>query len=346
MAVTIRDIARLSNTSIAAVSRVLNNRGGVHPDKQQRILQLARELEYTPNRNARNLAMQCSQLIGVIASDLANNSYIDFIHQVEHWGRARGYQTLIADSERDLKVEAANVATMLEHRADGILIFPVAEFGSDQNVDHFLSLRLKKVPFVLHGSVQKGSFDAVCMDEEGIGHAIGRHFTELGHRQLAIAGCDNHTDTVRQRQLGFARAAAEAGAQIVCDDANIGLGPAQYDDAYLEYWRERLTGSSHPTALFVIHDGLALFFYRALHDWGLSIPDDVSVASIGDSPFIPYLIPALSAADPNIEDRAQAGMEILFDRIARPDAPPVVRDMQYTFIPRESTSPVPASVPV
>jgi LacI family transcriptional regulator len=339
MAVTIRDIARLSNTSIAAVSRVLNNRGGVHPDKQQRILQLARELEYTPNRNARNLAMQCSQLIGVIASDLSNNSYIDFIHQVENLGRARGYQTLIADSERDLKVEAANVATMLEHRADGILIFPVAEFGPNQNVDHFLSLRLKKVPFVLHGSVQKGSFDAVCMDEEGIGHTIGRHFAELGHSRLAVAGCDVPAETVVQRRAGFGRAADEVGARVVDDTTE--TGPEIYDGAYLDRWRGILTGPDRPTALFVIHDGLALVFYRAIHEWGLRIPDDVSVASIGDSQFIPYLTPSLSAANPNITDRAQAGMEMLFERIAKPDVPPVVREMRYTFIPRESTSPVP-----
>ncbi len=339
MAVTIRDIARLSGTSIAAVSRVLNGQAGVRPLKRESILRVARDLGYIPNRGARNLAMQRTHIIGVIASDLSNPNYIDFIQHVENLGRKRDYQILIAASNMKHEREVANVATMLEHRADGLLIFPVGEFGLALNADHFMALWLNRTPFVIHGAVQRGAFDAVCMDEEELGYVIGKHLTDFGHKRLAVAGSPFNSETARQRYAGFQRAATEAGARIVCDDLAFEAGEHDLTGVHGDFWRARFQEPGRPTALFTFSDTYALCFYNFLRNLGFAIPDDISIASVGNEPFSAFLSPPLTTADPRIGERARLGMKMLLERIETPGAPPVVQDLQYEFIPRESTGP-------
>jgi len=341
MAVTIRDIARLSETSIAAVSRVLNDRGGVRPEKRDRILDAVRELRYIPNRGARSLATQRTQLIGIVASDLMNPSYVDYIRLVEDFGRERDYQILIADSSLEHEREVANVATMLEHRADGILLWPVAEFGASQGLGHLHAVRAGRTPLVVHGAPERGAFDAVCVDEEGVGHAIGRHFVERGHRRIGVVGHGHRSDTERQRLVGVERAALGGDARVVCEDSGFDRPGYTLAPGHAASWREALRRDDRPTALLTYSDSLALVVYGIAGDLGLRIPEDLSIASIGNERFSPFLSPPLTTADPCIEARARVGMDLLYARIAHPEGPPIVRDLEYVLVERGSTGPCP-----
>ena len=67
---TIREISELANVSIATVSKVLNGKSGVNAQTREKILAVAKKLNYRPNLNARNLKNGCSRTIGIITEDL------------------------------------------------------------------------------------------------------------------------------------------------------------------------------------------------------------------------------------------------------------------------------------
>lgn len=336
MAVTIRDIADLLGTSVATVSRVLNDKPGVAPARRARVLQVARDLGYSPNRSARSLVLQRSQFIGFVVADLSNPRYIDFLRCIESIGRERGHQVLIADSAHDLEQERQNLEAMVEHRVAGLLVFPVAEYHRESTPEHFLDLHARRVPFVLLGNVGDDGLDAVLAREEEVGALLARHLLDLGHRRLAIAGSSPGSCTVEERCTGVRKAvrAFGEGAVVVCDDAGMGA----------DGWRAALARSDRPTGVVAINDEIALWFLTVLRDGGLSAPDDLSVASVDNLRWSSNVRPSLTTADACMEERAQRGMEMLFARMAAPDAPPMREMLSYRLIPRGSSGPPPARV--
>ena len=96
--VTIRDVAKRADVSIATVSRVLNNSSAVRPTTRESVMRAIRELDYRPNLMARMLSLGCSLSIGIILPFLTLPSFIE---------RLRGIQLVLADSEYEMLLVSA-----------------------------------------------------------------------------------------------------------------------------------------------------------------------------------------------------------------------------------------------
>ncbi len=335
MGITIKDIAVMANTSTATVSRVLSRKPGVAETKRRRILSLAEKLGYRPNRLAQNLALQKSYVLGFIAADLLNPIYIDFFRRVQRRVEAMGYQVLIADSEQDAKKERHNVEVMRQHRAEGMIIFPVHDWRLHSEVDHFLELRLQKYPFVVLGKLDGLSADIVTIDEVGISYKIGRHLLELGHRSIGFVGYDTENRPVRERYEGVRKALAESGVE---------LNPAHVIENS-EGWVDRtvamLRRPDRPTALVIISDVNTLMALRLIQETGLRIPEDLSIATFENGIWTRHLKPTITTTGEVNSEIATLAMDLLFARMEDRDRPPRQHLLLPELLIRESTGPCP-----
>lgn len=344
----IRDLARMANTSVATVSRALSGKAGVSETKRHNIMKLAEELGFRPNRFAQNLSFQKSHMIGFIASTLENLTYLHYYRIIEDYFKSRGFQLLIADSKLSVEKEKENIQTMLEHRAAGLLIFPVSDWHDNHDIQHFLELKVKKTPFVLLGRVEGYSFDCAYAEEVESAHQLGSHLLQLGHRRIGVLGHEHFNRPARERLSGMVRACVEAGLgneQTVMRDHLVMLdfGTEDVDEARLFTELGRLLrGANAPTALVPMSDYLALKLYRPLNRLGVRIPQDISIATFGDSYFSRYLDPALTLMTTDDDRVAHAAASMLDKRIADPEAPPMDEGIVQKFIMRESAAPPPS----
>jgi DNA-binding LacI/PurR family transcriptional regulator len=348
MSKNIRDLARMANTSVATVSRALSGKNGVSDEKRQNIIKLADELGFRPNRFAQNLSFQKSHMIGFIASTLDNLTYLHYYRIIEDYFKPLGYQLLIADSKLDLEKEKENIRTMLEHRAEGLLIFPVSDWHHNNEIDHFLELKLNKIPFVLLGRVEGYNFDCVFAEELESAYQIGRHLIELGHRRIGVVGYESQNRPARERLKGLMRAFVEAGfgndeevlqkhLSILSPDLN--MLDLRAEELIREEARRWFAGPGAPTALVPISDYVAIGLYRPFHQLGIRIPEDVSIATFGDSYFSRYLIPSLTLMTTDNNRVAHTAAMMLDQRIADPVRPPMAEGIVQKFILRETTAP-------
>lgn len=335
MGVTIRDIAALANTSTATVSRVLSNKPGVQEAKRRRILALVDKLGYSPNRIARNLALQKSHVLGFIAADLESKEYVDFFRHVQHKVESMGYQVLIADSERNLEKEKYNIEVMRQHRAEGIIVFPVHDWAVETDIDHFLQLRLQRFPFVVVGKLEGLSCDTVTAEERTVAGKIAKHLVDLGHRRIAFVGADEGNRPVRERLAAVRNALHRAGVDL--DDTTV----ITYDPGWEERLSALLSRDDRPTALIFMNDVLALMAYRTLLDQGLRLPEDLSIAAFGNDIWSRNLKPTITGTTTRIDEIALVALELLLSRIEDPDRPPVHRLIPQEVLLRESTAPPP-----
>jgi DNA-binding LacI/PurR family transcriptional regulator len=217
LAITIKDLAQMANTSTATVSRVLSDKPGVTEEKRKRILELAQRLGYSPNRIAQNLALQKSHVLGLIAADLRNTVYVDFLRRMQGRVEELGYQVLIADSELNPEMERHNISVMRQHRAEGLIIFPVLDYLGETQVEHLLELKLQRFPFVIVGRIEGFGFDFVISEETETAYKLTRRLIELGHRRIAFIGYRDNNRPVRERFEGMAKAMRESGLEVPAD---------------------------------------------------------------------------------------------------------------------------------
>ena len=333
--VKIDDIAALANTSTATVSRALNNKPGVTEATRQRIIKLAQELNYRPNRIAQNLALQKSHLIGFVAADLVNVVYIDFFRRVQKILEPLGYQVLISDSEQDVAKERQNIEVLRQHRAEGLIIFPIRDWHSETPVDHLMELRLRKFPFVVLGSIKGYGLDCVTSDEVGVARELTAHLLSLGHRRVGFIGHDPENRCVNERF---------EGVRLVLREAGLDLDPAHVV-AHREGWQEGLRAllqaPGRPTALVFMNDVLALMAHRLIGDLGIEVPRDLSIATFDDGLWTKHLRPTLTTTVENPQEIARVATDLLLQRMENPDGVPQTRLIPQKLIIRESTGPVP-----
>lgn len=337
VAVTIHDLAQMANTSTATISRVLSGKPGVSAAKRASILRLAEQIGYTPNRIAQNLALNKSHLIGLIASALDNTTYVQFFQYMQHHLEARGYRVLIADSELNVEKERHHIAMMREQRVEGMIVFPVHDWRSSSDIEHFLQLRLQKFPLVLVGRVEGFGLDCVTSEEVQTAHELTRHLIGLGHREFAFVGGDPANRCIVERKAGVQQALAEAGLTL----------KPEHDIADREGWVEELKGvlqrRGRPTALIFINDVCALFAHPMIVSLGLQMPGELSVVAFDDNIWSRYLTPALTTTRERIEEITGKVLEMLFSRIENPGVTPEQHLIAQDIVMRASTARAPGS---
>lgn len=334
MAITIKDLAQMANTSTATVSRVLANKPGVTEEKRKRITELAGRLGYSPNRIAQNLALKKSHVLGLIAADLRNPVYIDFLRRMQSRVEEMGYQVLIADSEVNPEMEKHNIQIMRQHRAEGLIIFPVNDYVGQSETDHLLELKLQKFPFVILGRIEGFGFDCVTSEEADSAYRLTRHLLDLGHKRIGFVGHWAANRPARERLEGVQKALAQKGLEL--DERCI--IPHGKDDEWVGGMTEMMRSSNRPTALVMINDTLALRAYRPMRELNLEIPRDVSLVAFGDSIWSRHLIPSLTTTQENNKEVTAIATEQLLKRLDNANLPPVQRQVPQEILVRESTA--------
>ncbi|MCA9902616.1 MAG: LacI family DNA-binding transcriptional regulator, partial [Anaerolineae bacterium] len=241
---TIKDVAERAGVSNATVSRVLNNNPQVDENLRLRVLEAVNTLGYQPNRDARRLRAQSSNVIGLIISDIQNPYFISVIGGVEDAAYARQMNVILCNSNEDLTKQAMYLRVMDAERVAGLIIVPC----HCKETDDILRLSKTGVPIILLDRVLSNShMDAVLVDNVRGAQEAVTHLIDLGYRRIAIIGGPTYIQTGRDRNQGYRNALAAAGLPI--DECLIRSGDFKMDSGY-RLASELVNSDAPPDAIF------------------------------------------------------------------------------------------------
>jgi LacI family transcriptional regulator len=293
--VTIRQLARLSGVSIGTVSRALNGYADVRPETRERIMRLARELDYTPSASARSLVTQRSHVVGVFLDTGEGHPDVQhpFFHEVLGGLKDRigagGFDLLLFASERPGNGYGPHsyLKRARHHSVEGVVMM-----GVDPEESEVRRLARAELPCV-GVDVELDGPATECVMSDNVDGAIQavRHLHALGHRRIAtITGMIEKRPGI-DRLRGYRAALQELG--LAYRDEYVAYG-----DFYFESGRAAtarlLALPEPPTAIFAGADLTALGAIRAATEAGLSIPRDLSVVGFDDIQIAPHLNPPLT----------------------------------------------------
>jgi LacI family transcriptional regulator len=309
---TIRRVADRAGVSIATVSRVSVDPRAVSDKLRLRVQEAARALNYRPSRAARTLRVGTSQAVGVVIPDLENPFFTAVVRGIEGVLQAAGYMLLLANSDEDAARERNILETLRADGVAGIIFVPIN--GARDAYREVLAPPLQVV--AVDRSPSNLRPDLVTVDNVQGTRAGVEHLLALGHREVALLGGPSRHSTAKEREEGYALALQAAGRPIRPElvyhgDFREGGG---YDGM-----RALMALPRRPTAVFVANNLMTLGAFRALHEAGIRIPDEVALVGFDDMPWATSLNPPLTATSQPSQEIGSAAADLLLDRIARPD---------------------------
>jgi DNA-binding LacI/PurR family transcriptional regulator len=303
--VSIREVARRAAVSPATVSRVLNGSASVQESSRRRVLDAVADLQYRPNRLARNLRRQQADMIGVVVSDIENPHFSEAVRVVEDEAYKAGYRVLLCNTDETGDKQQAYLEMMADERVIAAIVSPADAQAS--GVDSLLSLGIPVVAF--DRMIEDDRVDAVvCANVEGLRRAT-EHLLWLGHERIAFLGGRTDVETGAERLEGYTLAMRAAGVVPFAFDGGFRTeGAEQAVD-------ELLAQKQRPTALVVANNLMTLGAIRALRRARLRIPEDIAVVGVDDPPWADLIDPPLTTVAQPVRRMARTAMQLVLERV-------------------------------
>lgn len=337
--VTIEEVARVAEVSVATVSRVLNNSTTVKPSTAEKVRQVIRKLSYTPNQSARNLRRNESRVILTLAPNFSNPYYSSILTGIGDLAHTMGYSMLFCNTAGNPEIDKKSFEMLENHRADGAIILCCCR-------DYrWIADYAKCFPIVQCCEyVPELPVSSVSIDNYSAAYETVSYLIRQGHRRIALLNADNNFISTHLRRQGYRDAIRDAGLAIDPEDTI--LADADYSFASgLCVAKKLLRRPHHATAVFCVSDILALSVISAAGELGLSVPGDVSVSGFDDVDYTMMFHPHLTTVAQPCNEMGQRSLELLLRVLADPGRPPEQIFVPHTLKVRESTGKCPEQVP-
>lgn len=303
--VTIKDIARRAGVSPSVVSRALNNKYGVKESTRQKILALAREMDYYPNAAARRLVTRKSGMIGVMMADISEPFYAQIIKGMEYVASQTGYTLLFSNSYDNLEKTTVFQKMIVAENVDGLVIV-----GSNRQDTKFTwTLLEKKIPFVLiERNLKHENVNCIWIDNVKAAYLATKFLLDKGHKKIAHIAGNIHNQVTMERLTGYKQALSESGEANV--EPYIFYGNYFCQDGYTAM-QSVLREYPDCTGVFVANDSMAYGALQAIHEAGLAVPEDIAVVGFDDLEFSAFANPPLTTIRQPRYEMGKKSMEIL-----------------------------------
>lgn len=340
--ITIREVAAAAGVSIATVSRVVNDYAHVKPEVRARVKAAISELGYRSNKLASSFRTQQSLIIGVFLRQQQTPFSSALGYAVETAMFGQGYRTLLCSTMADPDREESYVHSMIEMRAEGVIIRPTASAG--RTVRHVALLRQAGIAVVFADMKPHiASVSSVVCDNFGGGYEGMRHLLGLGHRRIGIIAGEqpvvrqsNRLGVGIERVLGMEQAARTLApeAELFFSEpfpvASVDIGAAEAEHLL----------RAHPeiTALFATTDILAIGAMQTAHKLGIAVPDALSILGYDGIMESAITFPALTTVRQPIHEMGELAAQTLLTHIRQPDAPAQQIVLENSLLIRSSTA--------
>lgn len=295
------------------VSRALNQPEKVKKETLEKILEVARELNYVPNAFARNLKSRESRLFGLITASLDNPFYGEIIKALTREAKKRDYSLLLFDTDGSPELEARAVDTLLSYQVAGIILSVISD-DDDYHPSYLPKLEMANIPVVqIDRKLADAPFAGVYLDNQESGYQGICALLKQGHRHFLVVGGPQRSNITLSRLEGIRRALDEhaepTSLEVLYGDYT--QTPAR--EAVSAY----LKSGKRPDAIFGLNILITLGSLEAMRQHGLN-RSDIELFSIDQVPYAGFYGDPIPCISHNTYELGLTAMNMLMKKIDNP----------------------------
>jgi len=328
---TMEDIAKELGISKMTVSKVFNDKPAVSKETREKVLEVAKRLNYTRNTIAGSMRSQTTKTIGLIISDSSYSFFPNVIKGIEDCAVSNGYALLLCNTNGDHTTEKEKIDLLLSKRVDG-LILAASTFINKEDISYLSSIG---TPFVYAIRIPLDErVDYVANNNYWGAFMMIDYLVRTGSKRIHFINMMSVSTSANKRLEGYKKALKKHGIpydeRIVCKvDHTI--------EAAYTHMKKLLLYEEDVSAVFCGCDIMAVGAMQAALDMGYKIPSDVRIASYDDIELAQYLQVPLTTVNQPKYDIGQRSVELLIKKINDPSKEPEAIILEPELSIRKST---------
>ncbi|MGC5325086.1 LacI family DNA-binding transcriptional regulator [Brevibacillus sp. SYSU BS000544] len=283
------DVAKKAGVSVATVSRVLTGKDNILDETRKKVLLAVEELNYRPNKLARNLRKLESKTIVAVVPDISNIFFSDIIRGIETVAQQNGYYVLLGNTHNDIQSEIDYIEMVKEKLADGVILL-TARIPKEE----IISIS-QELPVVLACEYVDGAdIPTVTIDNISSARKVVNHLVALGHQRIGFISGPLNVILSRDRLKGYRQALL--AHDIPVDESLIQEGDFRIESGY-QMASRLLALSQPPTAIFAANDEMAIGAIQSIKEKGFQVPQDIAVVGFDNIRITTIVEPALTTVN-------------------------------------------------
>ena len=308
--ITIYDLAKKLNLSIATVSRALKDDPVVSKKTKKKIADLAEKMGYRSNHFARNLRNQRTNTIGVIVPRLDSYFMATVISGIENIANNAGYNLIISQSSESFEKEIECARTMFNNRVDGLLVSLAYD---TKDLNHFDLFSKRQIPLIFFDRVMDHeNCPNILIDNQRAAYEATQHLIKQGCKRIIHITTTPRRNVYVDRIKGYKQALADHDLPFE-DDFIIISNLSQ--EGGEEVAKKVLEMKPLPDAIFVANDNCAVGCMLALKQAGIRIPGDIAFVGFNNDPVSKVIEPNLTTINYRGYEMGQAAAHNLINHL-------------------------------
>ena len=305
---TIKDVAQAAGVSIATVSRVLNNKGGVSSALSEKVYAAAKSLRYQLNDVARALKVRESRSIGLMIPDIENPFFPALVRGVEDEAKVYDYGVILCNTDGDPAEEERYIKFLFSKRVDGILF--TGGVDCEKNVELLLSLAVPVV--LLDRKLSKTKVSSVTTDNHLGAFLATEHLIQCGRKKIAFVGGPRELSSALERKEGYLAALQHYNREQ--NNSLFVTGQFNFETGYgaVDQW---LNQGENFDAIVTANDMMAIGAIERLYQADIQVPDQVAVVGYDDIRVAHWYKPSLTTIRQPIYEMGQWAVKMLVGQI-------------------------------
>ena len=332
MSITIKDISKKLGISVSTVSKALNGYPDVSEVTRERILEMARQLDYHPNTAAQSLRRRHTNKIGLLMT-YSVASVSEFLSQLVIGAalaaEKEGFNLVLYTSITNQLDQITRICRARE--VDGLLVT-----WATQVEKTIALLERESIPFVsIARRVANYNVSCVVADNKQGALMLTRHLISQGHRRIGFTPMPNLRETNLDRLAGYQQALSEANIPF---DENLLSSPISPTTGTRHgAINDLLNVPDPPTAIFAFNDYVAIEALQVVADRGLRVPEDLAIVGFDGTYTSQVTNPPITTVLQPVQDIGRRAAELLLAHITDNNQPPHQIILPVELIPRQST---------
>lgn len=340
---TIHDVAALAGVSVSSVSNVLSGRTDkMGAETYRRVEAAISQLNYRPNRAARQLKTGHTPMLGLLVPSTANPMYGQLALKIEAAAQERyGYRLLLANTHRDKQHEARMFEDLLSFGVQSVIV--VSSMDDERHLENAVASGLAVVSYDRSIDLAEHSqVDHVSPDNFQAGYIATDHLIAHGHTRLAFLVPGGKTVSRSNKIAGFLRRVSEAGLQgsseVIEGQVAETFGDSELADLGFAMASQIKAMRPIPTGIITVNDLLAIGLMAGLHQLGLHVPQDISVVGMDGLSIAAFTNPGLTSVSMPLDAMADAMVQRVVERSRQLELPPINMIFQPDLVGRQSVA--------
>lgn len=336
--ITLKEIAKEFNVSIATVSKALKGSYDIGRDTRKKIQDFANEKGYKPNIYALGLKTAKTMTIGLILPNILNRYFAKVFSGVEKIANEHGYHVIISISHESYEKEVEATNYFLKGTVDGFIVSLAEETQKNQLYSHFEGAQKNGVGMVMMDRVSDEiSCDKVVVDDLEAAYKATSFFIENHRKHIALISIISHTSVGKLRIQGYKNALKH---HAILADENLILRIGKNDD--LETLLKIVLGSREVDAILCLEESATIETLEILKKQHYKIPQDISLIGFTNGELAQHATPKVTTVSQHGVYMGEQSMKLLLDRLQAMDndidLSPRTKTIKTSIMERASTT--------